>query len=244
MQATLLQVVQAACQRLAQPKPASVYGSTDKDVLQMLAILEEGLDDLSGRGPWQELRHEYTWTTLGVEDQGDLISGLGSAPVAFNGLRYILPETLWDRTNKIRLLENLPPADWQALKAWSITGPYYQFTLRQSSFLVNPAPTAGLTWALEYISEDAIQATGGGAFKKTFTADSDVILLPDSIVKVDLRWRWKKEKGLAYEEDFNTCEGLIANALARNVPRRKLRLDDCPASPQPGIVVAQGSWDL
>lgn len=244
--ASLLATVQEVCRRLVQPVPNSVYGSTDKAVTQMMALLHESLDNLSGRGEWQQLNNEYTFTTLAAEDQGTMSTGFGSAPVVFNGLRYFLPSTFWDRTNKLPLCEPLDAQDWQALKAWVINGPRYQFRLRGNHFLVNPAPSAGWTWAFEYISENAISNAAGTSFYKRFAADGDLILLPDQIVQMDLRWRWKKEKNLPYAQDFEDCEKLIVDALGRNKPQKILRLDlpDAYSTPRPIIVVPGGNWPL
>lgn len=230
--ATLLATVQEICRRLAQPVPATVYGSTDKSVLQMMALLQEGLDSMTDRGPWEVLTYEYTWTTIADENQGPILgAGLGSAPVALNGFNYLLPETLWDRTNKLPLVGTLSAADWQAMKAVVITGPRFQFRLRGGNFLVNPAPEAGYTWAFEYISNNPIST--GSTYVKKFTADNNTILLPDNIVEADLKWRWKKEKGLSYEEDFRTCETMIHDALGRNQGPKALRMDNMQWEPRP-----------
>lgn len=241
--ATLLETVQSVCGRLVQPVPATVYGSTDKAVVQMMRLLEEGLDFLSGRGAWQQLNFEYTFSTIANADQGVLLTGLGSPVVAPNGLRYILPMTLWDRTNQLPLVGPLDAADWQALQAWLINGPRYQFRLRGGHFLVNPAPTAGWTWAFEYISEN-FATTAAGVGLKRFTADTNIILLPDQIVQADLRWRWKKEKGLPYAQEFADTEALVVDALARAKPNKDLRLDvnEGYDSPRPTIVVPSGNW--
>ena len=80
---TLLSVVQRFCQRTNISVPATVYGSTDPQVLQIMALLEEEGADLSGRGDWQALTNEATHTTVATESQGDI------ATIASNGFRYI-----------------------------------------------------------------------------------------------------------------------------------------------------------
>lgn len=247
--ATLLATIQEVCKRLAQPVPSTAFGSSDKAVVQMISILQEGLDVLASRGQWQELTTEYTWVTTAAEDQGSILTGLGSPVVAPNGFSYMLPQTLWDRTNKLPLVGPLDSMDWQAMKAWVINGPRYQFRLRRNKFLVNPVPTAGWTWAFEFISQNSISNTGGTSWYKRFAADSDIILLPDQIVQLDLRWRWKKEKGLPYAQDFEDCEVLLANSLSRNKQGKQLQMDLSPdeagyGAPRPTIVVSPGSWNV
>ena len=246
--ATLVEVVQEVCRRLAQPVPSTVYGSTDKQVGQMMALLREGLDALTTRAQWQRLNFEYTWTTIANENQGVLLAGLGSPVTAYPaGFSYLLPETLWDRTNVLPLVGPLDAQDWQAMKAWIIKGPRYQFRIRQGNFYINPAPTAGWTWAFEYMSDCWGRITGGGAYIKAFTADTNEILLPEQFVMLDLRWRWKKEKGLPYAEDFNSLEAMLADFNARNKPRKRLDMgcsDSIGYPVKPVIVVPGGSWNV
>lgn len=243
---TLLATVQEICGRLAQPVPATVYGSTDKQVLQMMRLLEEGLDWIGQRGQWQAMIKEVTWVTLAAEDQGTLSSatGLGSGPSVLQGYEYLMPDTLWDRTNRMPLFGELPDADWAALKAWIINGPRFQFRLNNDHFYVNPVPTAGWTWAMNYYSSHTIVNAAGTTTKSRFTLDTDLIKLPDNLVMADLKWRWKKEKGLSYEEDFNTCEAMIVNALSRQRPRRKVSMATPQNDAVPQIIVPQGSWTL
>lgn len=242
---TLLQTVVEVLGRLGQPIPSTIMGNTDKGVVQIKSLLQEGLDQLSSRAQWERLTYEYTFATIANENQGALTAGLGSPVVAPNGLRYLLPETLWDRTNKLPLVGPLDPQDWQAMKAWIINGPRYQFRQRGGNFYVNPVPTAGWTWAFEYVSENYIQAAAG-TYAMRFALDTDVILLPVQFVELDLTWRWKKAKGLPYAQDFDDLEALLADAKARNQPAKVLRMDspDCYTSPRPIIVVPGGSWNL
>lgn len=243
---TLLEVMTEVMGRLAQPVPTTVMGNTDKGVIQFKTLLQEGLDSLCQRCQWERLNFEYTWLTVAAEDQGVLMNGLGSPVVAPNGYSYMLPDTLWDRTNKLPLVGPLDPQDWQAMKAWIINGPRYQFRVRGGHFYINPAPSAGWTWAFEYMSEFPIQATAGGVYKQRFTADTDVILLPNTFVELDLTWRWKKSKGLPYAQDFQDLENLLANMIARNQPAKVLHMDspDCYTGPRPQIIVTPGSWPL
>jgi hypothetical protein len=58
-----------------------------------------------------------------------------------------------------------------------------------------------------------------------------------------LRWRWKKEKGFEYGEDFRTYEMQVKDALSRDGGKPKLSMDDnAGKSAKPGIVVPDMSW--
>lgn len=234
---TLLTTVQRFCLRTSLSKPGTVYGSTDNQVLQILAILEEEGNDLSGRGDWEALTLEATHTTVAEESQGAI------ADIASGNFRYIKNLTFWDRTETLPVLV-IDGVDWQAEKGFAATSPRYQARIRKGDLIVTPTPVAGNTWAFEYVSWDWILDTDGSTKKQYFTADTDTFLLPEPILVMGLRWRWKKEKGFDYAEDFVTYEKLVADALGRQGMKRTLYMDEGKKDRNPGIVVNQGTWPL
>lgn len=240
---TLLELVTEFCRRTGLAIPASVYGNLDTQVAQIYALLQEGCNAMQKRGAWQALTMECTFSTVADEDQGDILgTGLGSGPTALVGFDWLLPRTLWDRTQMIPLVGPTTPREWQMYKAIVITGPQYSFRLRGNHFLVTPAPPAAHTWAFEYISKYWVLDTDGTTQKQSFTADTDTVLFPDEVVLADLRWRWKLEKGLAYDEFFNAAEAMIVDAVGRE-PHKVISMDNRGnRDPRPGIWVPAGSW--
>jgi hypothetical protein len=137
------------------------------------------------------------------------------------------------------------PRQWQALKALFVNGPYYRFRIRSGHFLVNPIPPAGEDWYFEYVTKNWILDQDGVTYKQYFTNDADTILMPDELLLMGLRWRWKKEKGLDYAEDFRTYEMQVKDALGWDGAKPILRMDEqMRKGPMPGIFVPQGSWNL
>lgn len=236
---SLLTVVQYVCGRVNIPVPSTVMGSvTDTQVLQLLRLLEEEGNDLAQRGPWQGITFEATHTTIANEDQGAVTS------IATNGFRGIKNQTFWDRTNKLPVLGPLSDEEWQAFKGLATTGARYYYRIRGGKLLVNPTPTAGYTWAFEYVSKNWILGDDGTTYKQYFTLDTDTILLPEDLVLMGLRWRWKKEKGLDYAEDMRTYELQIKEQLGRDGGKPIIAMDGGRRQLRPGIFVPDMSWNL
>lgn len=233
---SMLTTVQKFCQRTNITVPNAVYGSSDKLIKQVLALLEEEGNDLAGRGSWQALTFEATHTTLATENQGAITD------IATNGFRYILNDTIWDRDLREPVWGPVSDSDWQALKAMVVTGPRSQWRIRGDDLLANPAPPAGNTWAFEYVSWNWITNAAGSTYKQYFTADSDLILLPEEIVLNGLRWRWMREKGLDYGEVFRTYETQVANALGQDGGKRILNQGGRYSGPKPMVYIPAGSW--
>ena len=230
---SLLTTIQRFCRRTNITVPTVIIGTTNKQVEQIYALLEEEGNDLSGRGSWQTLTLEAVHTTVAAESQGDITD------IADTGFRYIKNDTIWDRTENLPVLVIDGP-DWQAEKGFAATAPRYRARIRSGEMIVTPTPTAGNTWAFEYVTWNWINRNS----KQYFTSDSDEIDLPEPIVQMGLRWRWKKEKGFEYAEDFDTYEKMVADALSREGMNRVLFQDRTERRSSPRIVVNQGDWPL
>jgi len=233
----LLTLVQKVCQRAGIPKPATVMGSADNQVLQLVALLEEDVNDLAKRHPWQGLEHEATHTTIAAEDQGDI-------ETLDPGFRYLRNNTIWDTTDRLPVLGPLNGQQWQALKAILSNGPRYQFRFRGNHLLVNPIPSSGHIWKFEYQSKNAILDVDGVTVKEFFTADTDAFLLPDDLHLLGLRWRFMREKGLDYGELFNMYEFQIKDAMGRDGGAARLSMDGDKQEMRPGIFVPNGNWTV
>lgn len=235
---TVLSVVTSFCERTGLPVPTSVLGTTDKQLLQIRALLEEEGNDLASRGSWEGLTFEASLTTLASDDQGAI------STIASNGFRYIKNDTIWDRTSQLPVCGPMDSAEWQAMKALVNTGPMYRYRIRGGKLLVDPTPPAGNNWRFEYVSQYWSLGANGTTYKQYFTLDTDTILLPETLVLMGLRWRYKKEKGLDYAEDFETYEMQVKDALGRDGSKKTLSMEGSDSDRQPGIFVPSGSWSV
>lgn len=239
MSSTMLSIVQDLCARQNIPVPAAVIGSGDPQITQLRALLEEEGNDLAARHDWTTLTYQGVLTTQASEYQAEF------PPTAYPGFRKLKNETFWDRENKRPVCGPLNARDWEMIAAMQTSGPMYRYRIYHRQIYVTPAPPAGELWWFEYVSSYWIAANDAGSFplRKRFEADTDVVLLPDDLCLQGLRWRWKKEKGLDYAEDFRTYEIQVKNAIGDDVGQRPLRMDADPTrGPVPGVFVTPGSW--
>lgn len=237
---SLLTMIQATCDNLGLPRPAAVISTTDQQVRQILALAnQEGLS-LSRRAGvvWSAFQKEATHTTLAAELQGTLASIVGTS------FDYIIPETFYDRSSN-RAVSPMSPIDWQVYKSSGITGPYPQFRIKDKSLYALPTPTAGHTWAFEYVSKNWCQNAAGDTTYSAWNADTDTGILDEFIMQLGIQWRWLKRKGFDYGEDFDEYERAVQDAVARDGAKKRLLF-----SHEPGRrlldenSVQEGSWTL
>jgi hypothetical protein len=236
---TVLSVITSFCERTLLTVPTSVMGTTDPQIKQIRALLEEEGIDLAARGSWQGMTFEASHTTVATEDQGAI------STIATNGFNYIKNKTIWDRTDRLPVLGPMDAAEWQAMKAVVTTGPRYRFRIRGGKLLVNPTPAAGHSWNFEYVSKNWILGADGTTYKQYFTLDTDTILLPETLVLMGLRWRWKKEKGFDYAEDLRSYEMQVKDAGGRDGGKPTVNMEGSSwKGPKPGIWVPDGNWTV
>jgi hypothetical protein len=236
--ASLLTLVKRFTDRTALPEPTTVIGNPDPDFLQIMHLLEETCDELSSEFPWEWLVNEATWAATNTEDQGSIET------LAPNGFRYMVKDTFWNRTQRLPIIGPLQAPDWQSIKAIIVTGPRFQWRFRGHRLLMNPAPPAGHNLFFEYVTKNYVAINGGTTYQDFFSNDADTVLLPDKLVLAGLRWRWKKEKKLAYAEDMDTYTMMLADAKTRDKAGRIVHMDDHYGDLIPGIWVPPGSWPL
>ena len=217
---TLLTLVQQHCQINGLNVPNGVVASADATVIQLLALLNELVEDLTDQSKFQGFTREATHTLTAAEDQGSITT------IADGGFLYIYPGTFWDRTRKIEICGPLNEREWQERKAIPMTGTYYCYRFRQNKLLINPAPTAGALSAVafEYASSYGVVAAAG-TFKATFTVDTDTFALPEKILRKGLTWKWKYQKGLNYQLEEQQFWDMLNNAIARDKGLRPVNLN-------------------
>lgn len=212
---TLLQIVQAACDEIGGiNRPTSIVSSQDAQVQQLLALANREGKDLAARegvhGGWTQLRKEHTDT---YED------GVANYPFP-SDLQYFLNTTAWDRSQHWPLRGPISPQEWQVVKSGTIgsVGPRRRFRIMAGEIYFDPTPDSGddgNTFVLEYYSNTWCQSNALVA-QRVWTADNDTPLLPDDCFILGLIWRFRKAKGLDYQEDFNAYEDRVSMELGRH----------------------------
>lgn len=234
----LLQIVQEFCGVRALPVPSVVIGSPDPQIIQIKGLLNNWLTDLVTRRMWSVNTIQAQLTTLAQEDQGSINT------IAPFGFVNIVPETMFDRTQRLPVYGGTSPQEWQARKAFNITGPYYQFRLRQDRLLFTPSSPSGHEVYFEYFSNYFVRLAADGTPKKFWTLDTDLPALDDTLALAWLQWAWPKAKGFEYAEDFAQYERLLAMYSAGDNAPPTLNLAGRTCDLRPGIFVPAGSWPV
>jgi hypothetical protein len=218
---SLLSVIQTVTGLLSLPTPTAVASSSDRQVIQLMAIANEEGRSLARRHAWQALTEEASFVTVNANVQ------TGNTPIPPDFDRFV-PNSFFDRTTRRPITGPISPREWQWIMAQPVYSTVYlAFRERTGQFLLAPAPAAGDAIYYEYVSENwAKSATA--APQNAYLADTDVAILDETLVQLGARWRFLKSKGLDYAEDMATYERELEQAIARDGGSSMLSL-----APQP-----------
>jgi hypothetical protein len=233
---SLLSITQALAVKFGIPSPGAAASSTDQNVQQIVAFINEDGQELASRGEWQFLRNEATFVTVATESQGSLQTICGPD---FN---FICNETFWNRSQRRPIFGPKTPAEWQQLKAQLMQGPWIQYIIRGNNILFLPIPAAGqncfLEWCTKFWCTDLTGVTG----KTAMTLDTDIAKLDERLLTLGAMWRFKKSKKLDWEGDFEKAEAAIEDSLSRDGAKVRINMAGQQTDIFPAILVPSGNW--
>ena len=87
-----------------------------------------------------------------------------------------------------------------------------------------------------YASTDLVRNAAGNTFYSAYgTTDTDVALIDEDLITMGLKWRFLRQKGLPYSEEFGDYERAAQRAMARDGGSRPVYLDGPRLVRYPGV---------
>lgn len=189
---SLLTICQNAATLLNLPSITSVITSAARTPQEFqVSALQTG----------QELLRRHDW--------GGLVktSVLGALPADVPGDFERLTQGSPVRLGTVPIRGALSDAEMNLKRGAAISSPP-RFQLLGRRIDVAPAPATPVT--LEYVSAYwVMSADATPVFRATFVADTDTSLIPEDIILQGLIWRWKRQKGLAYQDELDQFEQAV-----------------------------------
>lgn len=138
---------------------------------------------------------------------------------------HFITQTFWDRSYRWQLLGPMDPQEWQVLKSGiAPTGPRNRFRIMGDLFYIDPVPASVHTDVFEYISNAWCQSVTGIA-QQIWTADTDYYNLDDDAFILGVIWRYRRSKGLDYNEEYNQWAARAQRTAARDGGSRVIPLN-------------------
>lgn len=232
---SLLDVAKAVHEEVGLPTPSAVISSSDRSVKKLLRLINRSGKRLAKKD-WTILQREHTFATVNGTASYNL-------PADFDRL---LDSTCWNRDTYWQLRGPLNARDWQIKKSALVatTSLRQNFRIRPDSrvnkFYIDPTPTLVEDMVFEYASAQWVKDSGNTVGKSAYALDTDISLIAEELIELDVIWRLLNRNGFAYAEERDEADRAIAEAFASD--RAVSVLDFGGISPVPVANIPEGNF--
>ena len=148
-------------------------------------------------------------------------------------IRSFINATYWDRNFRWPMLGPLSPVEWEVIVSGiSPVGPRIRFRVVNNKMQIQPLPGTDQTdqIAYEYVSNAfCTDSTGtartavGGVCR--FAADTDLYRWPENTLRLGVKWRFLRAKGLDFSDELRQYETARDFQLSVSGGSRSLRMN-------------------
>ena len=189
--------------------PTIIIGNTDETAVRLLALANRSGKSLMRKHNWAVLIKEATVTTVASTANYSLESDYDRS----------ISDTAWDRTNYDKMRRQTT-AQWQFRKSAivsDVTRKNWRIkpNANTKTLYIDPTPTAVETLVYEYVSNQWCQSSGGTG-QTAWAVDTDIGVLDEDLLELDLHWRMLKAEGFEYAEERDEFDKQLELAIGND----------------------------
>lgn len=233
--ATLLSMCQGALDRVNLTRSTQIVSATDQTARTLLGCAQREGSALARRWAWQAMVKEHTFVSIAAAIQ------TGSLPADWDG--RMVNQTFWNRTQMREVSGPITSQQWQSRQANSTPAITDAYRIRNNLIELSPTPSAGWTYAYEYLTKNWCESAGGTE-QSAWAADTDVPMLDAELMTMGIRWRFLSVMGMDFAGAKDDYETEVATSIGRDGSRAIVRLIDDDWNRRWGPLAPSGSWAL
>ena len=207
---TVLAAIQRAAAVIGLDIPATVFGSTEREHVELTYIVKEAARFIQQAYDWQALKVLAQVAGNGATEDFDLPGDYAA---------QLQKASVWSSSQPGRPLEHVLDSDaWLGIVLSGLNISSGQWTIYGNQIHIRPALATGAVASYFYISK-YIAVSSLGAPQTSFILDTDDSILGskgEQLLRLAIVWMWKANKGLPYAEDLKNYEIAMANEIARD----------------------------
>lgn len=202
---SLLSIVQNVAASVNTVIPTSIVGNPNADSVQWLALANLAAREVAKRHDWTTLILDGSFTSTATVEQTDVLNNIGFG-------HFVPDVVLWNQSLSVPLTGPVQSNEWMELINSGLSGGTGWWRRSGNDILITPAPTAGQTFAFQYVSEN----WGDDGDESEWNVDTDAPQVPEELIELSLTWRWLRAHGMDYAEEMATFERELEKAAARD----------------------------
>jgi hypothetical protein len=193
---TLIAMCERVLAEVGWPVPSAIATNTDATAKQILAIANTELRMLSQGYEWPHLEVDYQFNTVAAQAQYPW-------PDDFRKLSF---GSVFDASQYYGVRGSMNIERWQKYKN-GLLGSLSHQKFRQTyvagvpTMELTPTPTDVRSMVALYVTKEYARDAGGTS-KEMYTADTDVSKVPEELVELGVKWRFRRAKGLDFSVEL------------------------------------------
>lgn len=191
----ILEIAQEAADICAVARPTDLFSQTSQNDQLFASVVKSTLSSLMRHAEWQALTREADfYTSDGIKDY--LIANI------VPDFHSLVDGTMYIKDNIRNVIGAITEEKWRKLKQYHEPEIDVLFKIQNNMirFLKNPGDTHfKFAYKSNAVCFDAITQEP----KSQITANTDIPVFDEYLVKLGIIWRWNKRTGLDYAEEYN-----------------------------------------
>ncbi|MBQ8630556.1 MAG: hypothetical protein IJ479_02430 [Alphaproteobacteria bacterium] len=196
---SILEICQECADLLAVQRPNDLFDENSQHERIFLSVAKTALDKLMRFGDWQELTKEGCLRT---------IEGKSSYMISNYAPDFycLLNNTVYVKDQNEQAIGAITPEQWMRERYFGIPGTDIKFIIQNGMMRFLTQPAGNLKIIFQYRSNSVVMDGKSFEPKSQLTANSDIPIFDEYLVRLGIQWLWQYRNGMDYAESFNEYE--------------------------------------
>lgn len=203
---TVLSVAKDVALKIGLDVPTMLFGATDREFIELAAILGDAADVITEAFDWQVLRRVKTFT-------GDAVAESFTLPADYD--RMLKKARIWSSRYRWAMTQIVSSDEWLEMEVYPYTNISGSWTIFGNAFHIRPVMATGETAKFFYITNEIVRAADT-SLHTAFSADTDAFVLSEKLLKLCAIYLWKQSKGLDFAAELADYEQLAAQLMDKD----------------------------
>lgn len=192
---TIIEICKEAADLAAVRRPEDLFNSSSQQDSIFLSLAKSTLDSLLRYGDWQNLVKDG-WIYVQPHQRRYVIKEL--IPDYYS----MVNNTIYIRDTREKVVGAVTAQQWMHDKYSSSQGCGLEFKIQNDCIVFSRLPSARYKLEFQYRSDNIVWDFHTYIEKNELTANTDVPIFDEYLVKLGILWRWLKRSGLSYDEEY------------------------------------------
>lgn len=214
---TILEICREAADLAAVKRPENLFNTASQQESIFLSVAKSTLDSLLRYGNWEALTKEGCLITAGCKNSYVIAD---FAPDFY----CLLNNTVYIKDLQERVIGAITPEQWMKEKYFYSSSNNVKFKIQNGRLVFLNPPAQEVKIVFQYRSNNIVWDYKTFEEKNTLSANTDVPIFDEYLVKLGILWRWLKRSGLDYSEEFNEYERELKKRFGTELATRDIHL--------------------